>query len=350
MICSRLYTFFIWDFALGYIGTFYIIFESKIVRLQKRSTNSTQKNNKLYIPPPMRKLFFMLVCPLWAYCQDYLPKSEGQLIQHSVLTLSYSEPHEQAEWVYYESSAALTEGAYARQNDFRADTQISTESASLSDYRASGYDRGHLAPAQDMKSSALTMSESFLLSNMSPQLPGFNRGVTWRALEDVVHNWGSDNIIVVTGPVFQDNLGTIGANQVTIPGYYYKVIYKPATQQMIAFLLPHRKEKSPLQNTTVTVDRLENMTGIDFFPQLEDDLEDRLEGTVQLSGWNFSRSAKNYSKKNTSKSSAATKSNTSSQNSSLSRCKGTAKSSGKQCKKTTKNPIGYCRYHVNQAG
>jgi len=101
-------------------------------------------------------LFIFLLLSISGYSQtlDYLPTSTtGQVIHHSHYTLSYSEKHEQAEWVAYKLTAGEVNGSY----------------------KGSGYDRGHLAPAGDMSFSHTAMGESFYLSNMSPQEAGFKK-------------------------------------------------------------------------------------------------------------------------------------------------------------------------------
>ena len=118
------------------------------------------------------------------------------------------------------------------------------------------------------------------MSNISPQLPVFNRGI-WKSLEKLVRDWGEkERIYVVTGPVFKDNKGKIGRTGVTVPGFFYKVVYAPGARQMIAFVLPHTKEKRQLRDYVVTVDSVERLTNIDFFSQLPDTLENRLEAAV----------------------------------------------------------------------
>lgn len=162
---------------------------------------------------------------------------------------------------------------------------VRTGSAELSDYRGSGYDRGHLAPAADMKWSPTAMSESFYMSNMSPQRPRFNRGM-WKRLEEKVRTWAteSEEIYVVTGPVLSDNLPTIGANQVAVPEYYYKVIldFKEPELKGIGFILANQSSTQPLATYAVTIDSVEVVTGIDFFPAIEDSLEERIESSVQV--------------------------------------------------------------------
>src|SRR5450759_2345792 len=225
-----------------------------------------------------------------SFAQELLPTSTtGQIVKHTYYTLSYSEPNEQAELVYYELTPAFVNGSQPRKDEFRPDPMVSTGSAQLSDYRGSGYDRGHLCPAADMKLNATSMSETFFLSNMSPQDPSFNRGI-WESLEATVRSWAITEgmIYVVTGGVLTSNKGKIGSDGVSIPKYFYKVIYDPRGQgRMIAFLIPNEKSEKPLQNYVVTVDSLESLTGIDFFQELPDSIENRLESTKDVSSWSF---------------------------------------------------------------
>ncbi|MGY5354450.1 DNA/RNA non-specific endonuclease [Wenyingzhuangia sp. IMCC45467] len=211
--------------------------------------------------------------------QKFLPTASNKIYHHTYYSLSYNEKHEQADWVYYLLTKEYVNGTAKRKDNFRADDLITTKSASLQDYKKSGYDRGHLCAAADMKINKTAMSETFFLSNMSPQLPGLNRG-EWKKLEDKVRDWAiqEDSILVVTGPVFKDNIKQIGENQVTIPGYYYKVIYdltKP--QKMTAFILPHQAKPQSFMNYQTTVNEVEKITGIDFFSILEDEFEEQLE-------------------------------------------------------------------------
>ncbi len=183
--------------------------------------------------------------------------------------MGYSEVYEQASWVVYVlTREEVEEGWVSRTDDFRSDTSLITGSASLDDYRGSGFDRGHLAPAGDMKWSQIAMSESFLLSNMSPQLPTFNRGV-WRRLEEQVRDWAveKDSLYVITGPVFNLVESVIGENEVGVPGAYFKVLadLSPPSHSFIAFLLPHEGSSSDLMEFAITVDSLERVTGYDFF-------------------------------------------------------------------------------------
>jgi len=241
-------------------------------------------------------LILLIYSNLWSQSIG-LPNytQSDQIIFHTAYTLKYSEQHEQASWVAYSLKSSHTTGTVGRTNDFREDYKVKTGSASLSDYKGSGYDRGHLAPAGDMKWSSTVMSESFFMSNMSPQLPGFNRGI-WKKLEGSVRNWADDNgeIHVVTGPILTGSYPSIGSNQVSIPNYYYKVIldYKEPEIKGIGFILPHQKSKSSLQSFAVTIDEVERKTGIDFYHSLPDEIENQIESSIDVSKWSFKSSSR----------------------------------------------------------
>ncbi len=225
------------------------------------------------------------------FSENFLPEhsQNDELIRHTAFTLCYSNAHEQARWVSYRLTADMcNNNGEERTNDFREDKDVKKRSASLEDYKKSGYDRGHLCPAGDMGWSEQTMSESFLMSNMSPQLPGFNRGI-WKRLETDVREWTkkNDELYIVTAGVLEDSLHTIGINKVAVPRYYYKVILDCHLPEYkaIAFVLPNQGSKDPVLNFAVSIDSVERLTGINFFPALPDSLENYLESHCYLEKW-----------------------------------------------------------------
>lgn len=216
--------------------------------------------------------------------------SQDQIIEHSAYSLKYNETCEQADWVIYLLKSEHLNGPQDRTDNFRADPLVATGSAALDDYKYSGYDRGHLAPAGDMTWSYDAMSESFYLSNMSPQNASFNRGI-WKTLESYVRNWASENeeIYVVTGPVLEENLQTIGANNVAVPDYYYKVILdlKEPEIKGIGFILKNEASQSSVESFAVSIDDVEAQTGIDFFPSIPDEDENLIELSFDTGKWTF---------------------------------------------------------------
>ncbi len=222
-----------------------------------------------------------------------LPAAVGdhQIIEHFAYTLSYNEEHEQADWVAYElTKEEATTTAYDRTDDFRADPSVTTGSADLSDYQPTEntYARGHMAPAADFRWSEKAMSESFFMSNMSPQVHALNEG-KWAYLEMEVRHWAEiyNGVYVVTGPVLKSGLQTIGAHKVSVPEMYYKVILDLDTEKGIGFLIPNKDISDTFKNYAVSIDEVEKATGLDFFPALDDKLEEKVESTLNMSLWNF---------------------------------------------------------------
>lgn len=260
------------------------------------------------------------------------------IITHTGYSLLYNETHEQADWVAYELTREETNKTFDRTDKFLVDPKIKTGSADNNDYSKSGYDRGHLAPAADMGWSAASMAESFYYSNMSPQAPNFNRGI-WKNLEELVRSWAIKNnsIYVVTGPVLTSGLSTIGPNKVTVPEYFYKVVldYKEPGIKGIGFILLNAGSAEPLQNFAVTIDSVEKITGIDFFPLLPDAQEAAIEKTLCKKCWTWEHIKINNDSPGNKKASTSVQ------------CKGTTKD-GDRCKNKTLNPSGYCYLHEDQ--
>ena len=200
----------------------------------------------------------LLLIALTSWANDSLdlgtPSRDGQLVDRTGYAFLYSEKHEQPLWVCYKLTKAEVLNKVAKRKDnFRLDPVIKTGSAILADYKGSGYDRGHLAPAEDMAWSKRAMSESFFLTNMSPQVPALNRGM-WRILEEQIRKWAvkEQELYIMTGPIIRSNYKTIGPNKVTVPQWYYKVIvdYHQPEIKAIAFMIPNRKPRKSLQSFT----------------------------------------------------------------------------------------------------
>lgn len=221
----------------------------------------------------------------------FLPTSTtNQIIHHQGYSLSYNEKHEQAEWVAYELKKSHLSKTNFKRPYFEIDKAIETGAAHWRNYKNSGYDRGHLCPAGDRRYSQAAHDETFLTSNISPQEHNFNSGI-WNKLEQKVRYWASkyDGIFVVTGGVLKERLKTIGEEHVSVPKQFYKILIdtNSGKTKMIAFLMPHKKSNDPLSEFVVSVDDVEKLTGIDFFPELDDKIENHLEASDSYKDWSF---------------------------------------------------------------
>ncbi len=225
--------------------------------------------------------------------ESILPVSTtGEVVRHTWYVLSYNEDHEQAEWVAYELTRdRLNQNWSERPNSFRPDPDVRTESATPRDYSGSGYDKGHLCAAADMAFNDAAIDETFLMSNMSPQAPAFNGGV-WRELEELTRDWARnfERLYVVTGPVLtQQPLGQIGFSKVSVPATYYKVLLAPEQHKAIAFVLPNAVSTKPVLEYAYSIDQVEKLTGLDFFPNTLKGLDEELEGSLDLDAWPINR-------------------------------------------------------------
>jgi endonuclease G len=283
-------------------------------------------------------LFFLFFINALLYGQNfnYIPSTTtSQIIEHTYYTLSYSAKDKQAEWVAYVlTKENLMNGNAERTNNFMPDPLITEYSATLADYYKSGYDRGHLAPAADMKINTTAISECFYLSNISPQKAEFNRGI-WEKLEEQVREWAKeyDTLYIVTGGILKYSIGTIGAGKVSVPKYFYKVILNKTNKnyKAIALILPNEKGTKQLYEYVVPIDSVEILTGIDFFPALPYDLANKLESKVDIGSWKFDVTID------------------ANKNAPPTQCKGVTVD-GDRCKKYTPNANGYCDNHQSQVG
>ncbi len=215
------------------------------------------------------------------------PIADEQIVKHSAFVSSYNATHRQPNYVVHVIPKDILYGTNTRSNDFRKDPLIKQNMSDSVDYWNSGYDRGHMAASADFKWNKKALSESYFYSNIIPQNRGLNHN-SWNKLEMQVREWAIDNseLIVITGPILSNNLSKIqqGSFKVSIPDYVYKIVldYFLPTYKAIAFLYPNKDVPYELEKHVVSIDSIEKLTGIDFFPKLEDSLENRLEAENDL--------------------------------------------------------------------
>ena len=229
-------------------------------------------------------------------CAASTGNTDHEIHKYMGFTLCYRESYELAEWVSYTLTKEELNRVIGRTDDFRTDKNISTGSATPSDYKGSGFDRGHLAPAADMEWSEQSARESLLMSNMTPQAPALNRKM-WKTLEEQVRIWAESfgQVTVITGPLLEksaDNYDSIGTNKVAVPEYFYKIL---ATKLLdnegntniisIAFIMPNNDCAGNIWDYVVTIDEVEERTGLNFFAIIPDEKEALIEGNIDTQGW-----------------------------------------------------------------
>ena len=212
------------------------------------------------------------------------------VVNRRYYSLSYSHEHKQSEWVFYKLSKRMISGDAERKDGFIKDPEVFEGTASNLDYQNSGFDRGHLLPAADMKLSQKAMDETFFMSNVSPQDPRFNRQI-WKKLEDKIREFATNKgtLFVYTGPVLEEGLPTIGNSEVSVPEKFYKIVVHKRGDKIetISFVMGNEKSERPLKDFIVSIDEIEHLTGIDFLEKLPDEKEDWVESARALGNWNI---------------------------------------------------------------
>ena len=187
----------------------------------------------------------------------------------------------------HELTVGELNGKAERAGEFMQDTQVRGCPAP-GDYSGSGMDRGHLVPVADLKWSESAMRQSFFLTNISPMHKALNEG-GWAKLEEKVREWTARDsaLLVFTGPIVSEADSTLSGGKITVPHAYYKIIMAPCVtpRRVIAFIYPNGHCGGRLREYAVSVNEIERQTGLDFFPTLSHDEQERLEGTVNLDAW-----------------------------------------------------------------
>ena len=281
-----------------------------MAKKRKKKKKSSGKS----IIPALLLLLLLIGCGLWQMKQSgqntplsptatynlrHIPDAEmahspadrpEQILRRTGYIVSYNPQWKQPNWVSYELLRSELQGSAARTNRFITDHDATGTPADTQDYTRSGYDRGHMAPAADMKWSETAMKESFLLSNICPQNPGLNRG-RWKELEEEIRQWArcDSALLIACGPIVDSSRKHIGQHRVAVPDQFFKVIAAPYTEQPrgIAFLFENDDNQPPLGALAVTIDSIETITGIDFFHHIPDSIETLIESNTSLELWNL---------------------------------------------------------------
>ena len=215
----------------------------------------------------------------------------NQMVDYHGFTVGFNADAHNPNYVVWTLTAEHTDGPYNRDDvDFQEDPRVKG-CAKLSDYKRSGYDRGHMAPAADMKWSHQSMIDCHYLTNMCPQINSVNAG-PWASLETACRKWAKKfgYVIIVSGPVLSDKITrTIGDSKVLVPERFFKVVLAPEaeTPMGIGFIMPNSAFDGGYGSTVVTIDQVESITGFDFYSALPDDIEAAVESDAKLHYWNY---------------------------------------------------------------
>jgi len=214
----------------------------------------------------------------------------SKIIKRRAYTMSYNSDTRTANWVAWTLTREHTYGSNQRSDQrFEEDPEVPTPRATYQDYYNSRYDRGHLCPAGDNKWDTEAMTETFLMTNICPQNHGLNKE-DWNTLEQQCRTWARryGEVTIVCGPVFDAEAQPrrIGRNKVQVPDAFFKIVYRSKPQPAaLAVVMKNIGDLQPWEKHLLSVDDVEILTGIDFLPQLADDIEETVEATTTPNDW-----------------------------------------------------------------
>ena len=216
----------------------------------------------------------MLKYVIILFCCAFSSSEEIKVFYKNDYNFIYSEKFKIPLYVKYTINRSDINGTIKRTNNFKSDKKISQNTAGPKNYKKSGYDRGHMKPAAVSKGSIQDMKESFLMHNICPQLPQFNRA-GWKKIEAKVRSLmkSQDSLIVYSGPVLIGIDEFIGVDRVGVPKFFYKAILYGDSTKAYGYLCPHEKLAKDITKYIVSIDSIESLIGIDLYKGLNENLE-----------------------------------------------------------------------------
>ena len=217
---------------------------------------------------------------------------ENQVVRYKSIVVYFNKNYRVPNCVAYELTNTMTSMADSREAENRNDYQFERDHNVKGcpdwwEYKESGYTRGHMAPAMDMRWNRTAMEQCFLMTNICPQVAEMNDG-EWRHLEEAVHKWSrtAERLIVFTGPIFTDDMERIGRHSdIAVPERFFKVIYSPKQNRAIAFVMENKELPNSWTNYATTIDKVEALTGYNFLASLEDGVENVIESKENIKDW-----------------------------------------------------------------
>lgn len=219
---------------------------------------------------------------------EYSSPIVEQIVEYKGMTVSFNSEKHVPNWVAWELTRDEVNGTVPRAKGFKSDSRVKGCPEPW-DYSNSGYDRGHMAPAGDMKWDTQAMEESFYMTNVCPQANQLNSGA-WNRLEEKCRVWAEVDsaIIIIAGPILTDNITeTIGETKVVVPERFFKVILSPYTipPRGIGFIMNNGRVNGGMQTAAVSINDVEAATGYDFFSSLPDPIENEIEQQCRFHYW-----------------------------------------------------------------
>ena len=217
---------------------------------------------------------------------------DNQTVRYKAVTVYFNKYYRVPNCVAYELTSTMTSMADSRDAENRANYKFEKDGnvdgcPDWWEYKESGYTRGHMAPAMDMRWDKTAMTQCFLMTNICPQLDVMNDG-EWRHVEEAVHRWSrtARRLIIFTGPILTNSMKRIGKhNDIAVPESFFKVIYSPEQNRAIAFVMENKQLPNSWTNYATTIDKVEALTGYDFLASLEDNVENVIESKQNIKDW-----------------------------------------------------------------
>ncbi len=246
----------------------------------------------------MKRIFIFLVLCMGIIIQGKAQSGElmlpsemprEQIIHHEAFSMSYNSSYVLPSWVAYKITKSQVNKEEKIKIKYKTDPLIKSKAADKKDYKGSGYLSAQLVNYLDVKSSKKAVNESFYLSNIVPMKLAFYNHI-WLKLEDMTRAWcaESEEIYIITGPILTDApFPTFGESKISLPTRYYKVLYDPSNERAVAFIFRNGMSSGTIKSFAVTIDEIEKETGIDMFPELDDETENDIEGQLMLGLWDW---------------------------------------------------------------
>ena len=232
------------------------------------------------------------IIPVSELLRVEIPEGTAEVFKDYMgFSVSFNPRHRVPNYVVWELTREEAQGQVRRSNDFHPDPDVEG-CPDLSDYRGSGFDRGHMAPAGEMKWDARAMYDSHSLTNMCPQDRVINGG-RWRSIENLEQSWvmRDSSLVIITGPILTDSITRTIGNGVSVPERFFRIIFAPYAEppRAIGFIVPNSETPRGVFDMAMSVDEVESATGFDFFSALPDDIEDEMESDSKINIWRYLR-------------------------------------------------------------